>query len=125
VACARCLGPKGQVKQQLLARVEANAKGPAQHGEPRKPFYLAGRIGNSNLSLPAEGDRVVMTKADGTREEVDLAAVGPRIEDPPVSEEGSPEDAAATNDDSLELSPGESPLDAGLRRLSDAFGEEE
>ncbi len=28
-------------------------------------------------------------------------------------------------DDSLELPPGESPLDAGLRKLSDAFGEEE
>ena len=125
VPADRFFGAESQVRQTLMARVDANAMELAQHGEPRKPFYLTGRVGDSNLSLHAEGDRVVMTKADGTREEVDLAAVGPRRVDQPVAEEGSPSDPPATQDDSLELPPGESPLDAGLRKLSDAFGEEE
>ncbi len=62
----------------MEARVAANALELAKHGTPRKPFYLTGRVGDQSLSLHAEGEKVVLTKEDGTREEVDLTAPGRR-----------------------------------------------
>lgn len=72
-----------EVKKTLEARVAVNALELAKHGIPRKPFYLTGRVGDESLSLHAEGEKVVLTKEDGTREEVDLKAPGRRDEDPP------------------------------------------
>jgi hypothetical protein len=72
-----------EVKKTLEARVAVNALELAKHGIPRKPFYLTGRVGDESLSLHAEGEKVVLTKEDGTREEVDLRAPGRRDEDPP------------------------------------------
>jgi transposase InsO family protein len=69
-----------EVRKTLDARVAANALELAKHGTPRKPFYLTGRVGDQSLSLHAEGEKVVLTKEDGTREEVDLAAPGRREE---------------------------------------------
>jgi hypothetical protein len=76
-----------EVRKTLEARVAANALELAKHGEPRKPFYLTGRVGAESLSLHAEGEKVVLTKEDGTREEVDLKAPGRREEDgePPAA----------------------------------------
>jgi len=68
------------VKETLTQRVAANAADLARHGEPRKPFYLTGRVGGTSISLHAEGDRVVLTRGDGEREEVDLGAPGKRSE---------------------------------------------
>lgn len=67
-----------QVKETLLARVAANAHDLAVQGTPRKPFYLTGRVGDTDLALHSEGSRVVLTRSDGTREEVDLDASGRR-----------------------------------------------
>jgi transposase InsO family protein len=67
-----------EVRRSMETRVAANALELAQHGEPRKAFYLTGRVGDESVSLHAEGEKVVMTKDDGTREEVDLSAKGPR-----------------------------------------------
>jgi len=69
-----------EVKQTLRARVAANALELAQHGTPRKSFYLTGRIGDSGISLHTEGSRVVLTGPDGARDEVDLEASGRRAE---------------------------------------------
>jgi transposase InsO family protein len=76
-----------EVRKTLEARVAVNALELAKHGEPRKPFYLTGRVGDQSLSLHAEGEKVVLVKEDGTREEVDLKAPGRRDEDeePPAA----------------------------------------
>ncbi len=118
-----------EVKATLKDRVEANAKELAQHGMPRKSFYLTGRVGDANISLHAEGERVVMTKGDGSREEVDLSApgrrndeAGPQVLPDPVAAGGVVPSHPAITDDVVE-GPGESPLDAALDRLSEGFDE--
>jgi len=95
-----------QVLSTLREQVASNAKELAQNGTPRKPFYLTGRVGDANISLHAEGERVVLTKEDGSREEVDLGATGRR------DEVGSAREVEG---------PGASPLDGALRELRDGF----
>jgi transposase InsO family protein len=68
------------VLKTLQDRVAANALDLALHGTPRKSFYLTGRVGETGISLHTEGSRVVLTKGDGDREEVDLEATGRRAE---------------------------------------------
>jgi transposase InsO family protein len=127
-----------QVKETLLARVEANAKELAQQGVPRKSFYLTGRVGEEPISLHAEGERVIYTKGDGTREEVDLKAPGRRDDEPGVKQElpesvsGSPKLQQHPAIDEVHEAPGESPLDDAivgltqeLRRRTQEAGEEE
>jgi transposase InsO family protein len=111
-----------QVLSTLKARVAVNAAELARDGVPRKPFYLTGRIGDQSISLHAEGEKVVMMKGDGSREEVDLGATGVRQDEPappasdtdelpvPVVPTAAPPDFAATADEQ-EPAPGGSPLD--------------
>lgn len=68
------------VLKTLKERVAGNALDLAVHGVPRKSFYLTGRVGETGISLHTEGSRVVLTKGDGDREEVDLQATGRRVE---------------------------------------------
>ena len=79
VPADRYFGAKDNVKSTLLSRVAQNALELARDGMPRKPFYLTGRVGDVDLSIHAEGERVVMTTADGLREEVDLRSPGRRV----------------------------------------------
>jgi hypothetical protein len=72
------------------SQVAANALEIAKHGTPREPFYLSGRVGDQSVSLHAQGEKVVLTKEDGTREEVDLAATGPRVDDEDRPEPSDP-----------------------------------
>jgi hypothetical protein len=67
-----------EVRETLRARVDANALDLARHGYPRQSFYLTGRVGDEGISLHGEGGKVVLTKSDGTREEIDLTAQGRR-----------------------------------------------
>ncbi|MCP5042076.1 MAG: DDE-type integrase/transposase/recombinase, partial [bacterium] len=90
------------VREALQERVAENAKELALHGEPRKPLYLTGQIGGEQVSLHTEGERVLLTDAEGVREEVDLKASGKRAE---PGESG----------------PGESELDEVLEDLSDVL----
>jgi transposase InsO family protein len=119
-----------QVLQTLKERVAKNAAELARDGLPRKPFYLTGRIGDQSISLHAEGEKVVMMKGDGSREEVDLGATGPRQDvakngdavagdaelPEPLAPMGSPPDHPATADET-EPAPGTSPLDDVLPQL--------
>lgn len=98
-----------QVLETLREQVKANAKELAQNGTPRKPFYLTGRVGDANISLHAEGERVVLTKEDGSREEVDLGATGRRVEI------GGQDDIGG---------PGASALDEAIRDLHDGFADD-
>lgn len=115
-----------QVLATLRQRVEANAKELAQHGTPRKSFYLTGRVGESNISLHAEGERVLLTNADGTQEEVDLTAMGRRepssdaTSPKPLAAEGVPMAHPAQADDAVE-GPGQSPLDDAMRDLDEGL----
>lgn len=117
-----------QVLSTLKERVAKNAAELAREGVPRKPFYLTGRIGDQSISLHAEGEKVVMMKGDGSREEVDLGATGKRQDAPPdepqlpepIAPTGNPPDHPATADRD-ELPPGGSVLDAAMH---DLLGEE-
>jgi transposase InsO family protein len=67
-----------EVLETLRARVAANALDLARDGEPRQSFYLTGRVGDEGISLHGEGGKVILTKSDGTREEISLEAQGRR-----------------------------------------------
>jgi hypothetical protein len=115
-----------QVLSTLKERVAKNAAELARDGMPRKAFYLTGRIGDQSISLHAEGEKVVMMKGDGSREEVDLGATGTRQDGEvvvdtlptPLVPMGQPSDHPATADEG-EPAPGTSPLDEVLPRLLD------
>src|SRR5580658_5799934 len=94
----------------------------ARHGLPKAPFYLTGQAGGQPFSVHAEGERMILTNADG-RKEIDLlppqasAAEGPLSMLPdPVCPQGV---AAAFADEGFEEppAPGASPLDEELTRL--------
>ena len=113
-----------QVRETLERRVAANALELAKNGEPRKPFYLTGRVGSESISLHAEGERVVMLRADGSREEVDLGAPGQRAEleersslPETVAKCAAPADVEGTIDEQELAAPGTSELDGLLDRL--------
>jgi transposase InsO family protein len=88
-----------EVKATLEKRVAENAAEIARNGAPVKPFYMTGKVGEESVSLHAEGQKVVLTKGDGTRQEVALTAPGSEEED----------DVPA---------PGTSPLDEVLEELA-------
>lgn len=110
-----------QVRATLLARVAANSEDLAKNGEPRKPFYLTGRVGDRDISLHAEGEKVVLVDG-GRREEVDLSAPGRRVEPDaptslpePVAVTAVVPDAADLDDEDVDARPpGTSPLDGRI-----------
>ena len=93
-----------EVKAALEKRVAENALSIARDGQPKKPFYLTGNVGDQSVSLHAEGEKMIFTKGDGTREEVVLAPPEDEVHLPP---------------------PGTSELDEVLEQLSAKFGGEE
>ena len=97
-----------QIRQTLAAQVQSNALELARHGKPKKPLYLAGRIGETPVALHSEGGRVILSTADGERREVDLGQPEKHDEE----EEAPPP-------------PGTSPLDDVLRQLSESAASED
>ena len=71
VPADRFFGVAPDVLRTLKERVAANALHLARHGVPREPFYLTGQVAGQPFSVHAEGERVILTGADGRRE-VDL-----------------------------------------------------
>ena len=125
VPADRFFGVASEIKKTLQARVAANALELARHGVPRAPFYLTGQVGGQPFSVHAEGERVILTRAQGERQEVDLvppapAAATAELPVPvcPLGEVTSLAEAAAPAEPPA---PGESPLDEGLRQLQAAF----
>ncbi|NNC63175.1 MAG: transposase family protein, partial [Gammaproteobacteria bacterium] len=82
VPADRFFSAESEVRKSLEARVEQNALDLARHGEPRKAFYLTGRVGEQSISLHGEGSKVVMTDDAGRREEVDLSTTRRRKQNP-------------------------------------------
>ena len=125
VPADRFFGVASEMKKTLQARVAANALELARHGVPRAPFYLTGQVGGQPFSVHAEGERVILTRAQGERQEVDLvppAPASPAAELPlPVCPVGEVTELAEASATAESPPPGESPLDEGLRRLQAAF----
>jgi len=119
VPADRYFGAAAEVKRALSARVAANALTLARHGVPKPPLYLTGQVGGKPVSIHAEGERVIVTGPEGTRQEVDLAAA-PTSSDSPLSPLPKPVCPAgvvsgqADEDREEERLPGTSPLDQAL-----------
>ena len=115
-----------------------NALELARHGVPREPLYLTGQVGGKPVSIHAEGERVILTGPQGTRQEIDLAArpaatavtgtdlatapergTEPTALPAPICPAGA---VGSALDEDAEPAPGTSPLDAGLERIAEAFG---
>src|SRR5713226_8060202 len=82
----RFFGAASEVKRTLQARVAANALELARHGVPKAPFYLTGQVNGRPFSVHAEGERVILTPAEGERREIDLT--------PPVTNSDKPSSPA-------------------------------
>jgi transposase InsO family protein len=117
VPADRFFGAAPEVLRTLKERVAANALHLARHGVPKEPFYLTGQVAGQPFSVHAEGERVILTGAEGRRE-VDL--VPPAAAPAPLPEpvcpvgvvQGSPAEAAVTA--AAPPAPGTSPLDAAV-----------
>ncbi len=124
VPADRFFGAASEVRRTLEARVQANALELARQGLPKAPFYLTGQAGGQPFSVHAEGERVILTRADG-RTEIDLAppaaASAPALSLPePVCPQGVP---TANSELGCEEppAPGASALDEGLARLDQTW----
>jgi transposase InsO family protein len=117
VPADRFFGAAPDVLRTLKERVAANALHLARHGVPQEPFYLTGQVAGQPFSLHAEGERVILTGAEGRRE-VDLVppAAAPAALPEPVCPvglvSGTPAEATVTSAEPP--APGTSPLDAAL-----------
>ena len=123
----RFFGAAQDVLRTLKERVAANALELARNGAPKTPFYLTGSVGGKGFSVHAEGERVILTRQEGRREEVDLTPPTPPVAAPPVPAAAAPEpeselpqsvcpqgvvDSALAEAENLpEPAPGTSPLD--------------
>jgi hypothetical protein len=129
VPADRFFGAASEVRRTLAARVAANALELARHGVPKAPFYLTGRVGDQPFSVHAEGERMILTRAEGERQEIDLLPPAPRPEQGNLSTElpvpvcplGEVSGLGAEAIDAEEPRPGESPLDDGIRALEAEF----
>jgi transposase InsO family protein len=147
VPADRFFGAATEVRRTLQERVAANALELARHGLPKTPFYLTGQVGGKPFSVHAEGERVILTHAEGERQEIELVAPTERRPSegkPDAHEPGASKREESKSDQELPLPvcplgevtglgtetalaesppPGVSPLDEGLRQLGAAFAE--
>jgi transposase InsO family protein len=116
VPADRFFGAAPEVLHTLKARVAANALELARHGVPKAPFYLTGQVGGQPFSVHAEGERVILTGAEGRRE-VDLVPPAPAAPAPaptlpePICPAGVVGDVWAETAGAEPPAPGISPLE--------------
>jgi transposase InsO family protein len=107
----RFFGAAPEVLRTLQERVAANALELARHGRPSNPFYLTGQVGGQPFSVHAEGERVILTGADGRRE-VDLTPPAAPAQPPqPLPTPLCPAGAVVDLDALGEPTPGVWPID--------------
>lgn len=118
VPADRFFGAAPEVLKTLKARVAANALELARNGTPKKPFYLTGQVGDKAFSVHAEGERVILTRQEGEREEIELNPdeSKPEEETPaplpdPVSAQGIVSSDSDQAGNESPPAPGTSPLD--------------
>ena len=90
VPADRFFGAAPEVLKTLRQRVAANALELARHGVPKQPFYLTGQLDGQPFSVHREGDRIVLRRAEGSAEEVEL--VRPPEEASCAGRDGEPRD---------------------------------
>lgn len=119
VPADRFFSSASEVCKTLQARVAANALELARNGCPKAPFYLTGQVGGQPFSVHAEGERVILTGADGRRE-IDLVppspASNPETLPEPVCPSAQVSSLADEGNEPPPL-PGTSPVDEGLSQL--------
>ena len=119
VPADRFFGANAQVLAAQKKRVAENALSLARHGAPKEPFYMTGNAGGRPFTVHTEGDRVFVTRGGDERHEVDLGASSP----PAVPEPAAPAPVMTSpHVDTAAPELGDSPLDAGLAALAEAFG---
>jgi transposase InsO family protein len=111
VPADRFFGAEKEIRETLEKRVAANALQIARSGEPAKPFYLSGRVGDQGLSVHAEGEKLILTTEGGARQEVSLEKPSP----PPEAPSSAPPGQDFEPDE--DPGPGASPLDGALKDL--------
>jgi hypothetical protein len=135
VPADRFFGAAPEVLRTRRERVAANALELARHGVPRAPFYLTGQVGGKPFSVHAEGERVILTGAEGTRREVELVAPGASAAGAGPREAAAVERAAELPlpvcpqgmvagihpGDVQDPPPGVAALDEGLRQATEAL----
>jgi hypothetical protein len=93
----------------------------ARSGIPKEPFYLTGQVGGKAVSLHAEGERVILTREGGVRQEVDLAPPAssePALQLPtPLCPHGAP---SIETPQPEEAAPGTSPIDELTKQQKEA-----
>jgi transposase InsO family protein len=125
VPADRFFGAAPEILRQMKERVAANALDLAKNGVPRKPFYLTGQVGGHPFSLHAEGERLIVTRAEGGREEIALVPPGsapaPAPEIPePICPHGAPLAGIAETESPDPRPPGTSSLDEGLGQIRES-----
>jgi hypothetical protein len=118
VPADRFFGAAPEVLRTLKERVAANALQLARHGVPKEPFYLTGQVAGQPFSVHAEGERVILTGADGRRE-VELVPPAPVAAaaaawPEPLCPAGVVSSALAEASAAEPPAPGTSPLDAAV-----------
>jgi transposase InsO family protein len=119
VPADRFFGAAPEVLRTLKERVAANALELAKNGTPKLPFYMTGNLGGKSFSVHAEGERVILRREDGPRQEVALqqeqvvAAQAPQAEalPNPVCPQGMVTGAGFQAGSEQPLPPGQSALD--------------
>ena len=122
VPADRFFGAAPDVLRTLKERVASNALELARNGTPKTPFYLTGSVGGKGFSVHAEGERVILTRQEGEREEVDLTPpTPPAVPEPvpqpeaelpqPVCPQGVVDSELNEAENLPEPEPGTSPLD--------------
>jgi transposase InsO family protein len=125
VPADRFFGAASEVKRTLQARVQANALELARQGMPKAPFYLTGQAGGQPFSVHTEGERMILTSAEG-RKEIDLLPPNQSTSADALSHPGvpvCPQGIVSSSGEGFEepAAPGASPLDADLPQLRRAF----
>lgn len=129
VPADRFFGAVSEVRRTLQARVAVNALELARNGQPKAPFYLTGQVGGQPFSMHAEGERMILTRAAGARQEIDLAPPPPPATEAtelptPVCPQGEVTGLGSGLANAEPPAPGVSPLDEDLERLRTAFDAE-
>jgi len=124
VPADKYFGAASEVRRTLGARVSANALQLARQGMPKAPFYLTGQAGGQPFSLHAEGERVILTRGEGVRQEIDLVPPAVPAENrdlpEPVCPAGVVRGTSPEDSDESKM-PGSSALDEGLQALGRAL----
>jgi transposase InsO family protein len=76
VPADRFFGAAPEVLRTLKERVAANALELAKNGTPKQPFYMTGNLGGKSFSVHSEGERVILRREDGARQEVAIEGGG-------------------------------------------------